>query len=144
MVLRKAKTSDLNFFYNLRNEATSRYYSSNKKKIFFNAHKNWYLSNFKKKKNFFFVIVYKKKNVGYLRAEYKYSFYNISICVDKNFRRNKIAYNALYNLSKKIKKKTNLKAIVGRKNITSINLFIKSGFIINKILKTSIVMIKKI
>jgi len=55
-----------------------------------------------------------------------------------------IAYKSLINLSKIIKKKKILRAIVNLKNISSISLFIKSGFKVKQVSKNNLIMIKKI
>ncbi len=144
MVLRRAKISDSKLFFILRNQSYTRIYSENKKKITYRRHKNWFLLNYKKKDNFFFVISFKTKDAGYLRVQKKQKFYDVSICIKKQFRRLNIAYKSLINLSKYIKKKIILKAKVNLKNISSIRLFIKSGFTIKQVSKNNLIMIKKI
>ena len=144
MVLRRAKISDSKLFFILRNQLYTRNYSENKKKITYEKHKKWFLLNYKKKDNFFFVITFKTKDAGYLRVQKKQKFYNVSICIKKKFRRLNIAYKSLINLSKIIKKKKILRAIVNLKNISSISLFIKSGFKVKQVSKNNLIMIKKI
>ena len=92
----------------------------------------------------FFVITYKKKDVGYLRLNKKQKFYDVSICVKKQFRKLKIAYKSLINLPQYIKKNKILRAKVHLNNIFSTNLFIKSGFKAQLISKKKLIMIKKI
>ena len=144
MVLRRAKISDSKLFFILRNQLYTRNYSENKKKITYEKHKKWFLLNYKKKDNFFFVITFKTKDAGYLRVQKKQKFYNVSICIKKKFRRLNIAYKSLINLSKIIKKKKILRAIVNLKNTSSISLFIKSGFKVKQVSKNNLIMIKKI
>tara|TARA_B100000029_G_scaffold340522_1_gene332783 strand:- start:206 stop:640 length:435 start_codon:yes stop_codon:yes gene_type:complete len=144
MVLRRAKISDLKLFFILRNQSQPKLYSESKKKINYKGHKYWYLLNYNKKNNFFFVITFKTKDAGYLRVEKRQKYYDVSICVRRQYRRLNIAYKSLMNLSKKIKKKITLRAIVNLKNISSIRLFIKSGFKITQISKNNFIMFKKI
>ena len=144
MVLRRAKISDSKLFFILRNQLYTRNYSENKKKITYEKHKKWFLLNYKKKDNFFFVITFKTKDAGYLRVQKKQKFYNVSICIKKKFRRLNIAYKSLINLSKIIKKKKILRAVVNLKNTSSISLFIKSGFKVKQVIKNNLIMIKKI
>ena len=144
MVLRRAKISDSKLFFILRNQLYTRKYSENKKKITYEKHKKWFLLNYKKKDNFFFVIIFKTKDAGYLRVQKKQKFYDVSICIKKQFRRLNIAYKSLINLSKIIKKKKILRAVVNLKNTSSISLFIKSGFKVKQVSKNNLIMIKKI
>ncbi len=144
MALRKAKISDIKLFYNLRNQPDVRNYSENNKKIIYRQHKLWFQLNFKKKNNFFFVITLKSKDIGYLRVQKKEKSYYVSICIAKRFRRLNIAHRSLLELSKKMRKKIILVANVNKKNISSIILFIKSGFRIFKINKKNLIMKKKI
>ena len=97
-----------------------------------------------KKNNFFFVIVFKNKDIGYLRLKKKQKFYYVSICVSKHFRKFNIAFKALSSLSRYIKKNKILIAEIDLKNISSINLFIKSGFKVKMLKKNNLTMIKKI
>ena len=143
MALRKAKISDIKLFYNLRNQPDVRNYSENNKKIIYQQHKLWFQLNFKKKNNFFFVITLKSKDIGYLRVQKKEKSYYVSICIAKRFRRLNIAHRSLLELSKKMRKKIILVANVNKKNISSIILFIKSGFRIFKINKKNLKMKKK-
>ena len=144
MVLRRAKISDSKFYFILRNQINTRKFSLNKKKIPYVNHQKWFLLNYKKKNNFFFVITYKTKNAGYLRLSKKKNFYDVSICVKQKFRKLNVAYKSLINLQRYIKKNKILRAKVDLKNISSINLFIKSGFKIKLVNKTNLTMIKKI
>ena len=144
MVLRRAKISDSKFYFILRNQINTRKFSLNKKKISYAKHQKWFLLNYKKKNNFFFVITHKTKNAGYLRLSKKKKFYDVSICVKQKFRKLNIAYKSLIYLSRYIKKNKLLRAKVDLYNISSINLFTKSGFKIKLVNKTNLIMIKKI
>ena len=144
MALRRAEISDSKFYFILRNQINTRKFSLNKKKIPYSKHQKWFLLNYKKKNNFFFVITHKTKNVGYLRLSKKKKFYDVSICMKQQFRKLNIAYKSLINLKKYIKKNKTLRAKVDFNNISSINLFTKSGFKIKLVDKTNLIMIKKI
>ena len=97
-----------------------------------------------KKNNFFFIITHKTKNAGYLRLSKKKNFYDVSICMKQQFRKLNIAHKSLINLARYIKKNKILRAKVDLNNISSINLFNKSGFKIKLVNKTNLIMIKKI
>jgi len=142
MILRKASLSDVELFFNLRNSRQARINSLNKKKINFKSHKVWYQNNYKKKNNFFFVITFKNQKAGYLRVQKISKFYDVSICIYKKFRNLNLASESLNKISKKIKKKITLRALIHYKNIVSINLFFKSGFVIKNLEKENYVMIK--
>ena len=144
MALRRAKISDSKLFFILRNQPYTRYHSENKKRISYGNHKNWFLLNYKKKNNFFFIITFKNKDAGYLRVQKNQKFYDVSICIKKQFRRLSIAYKSLISLPINIKKKIILRAKVSLKNKSSISLFIKSGFTIKQVRKNNLIMIKKI
>ena len=144
MILRRAKISDSKLFFILRNQSDTRKFSINKNKIPHEKHERWYELNFQKKNNFFFVIVFKNKDIGYLRLEKKQKFYYVSICVSKHFRKFNIAFKTLSSLSRYIKKNKILIAEIDLKNISSINLFIKSGFKVKMLKKNNLTMIKKI
>ena len=62
----------------------------------------------------------------------------------QKFRKLNVAYKSLINLQRYIKKNKILRAKVDLKNISSINLFIKSGFKIKLVKKKNLKMIKKI
>ena len=143
MILRRAKISDKQLFFILRNHSDTRKYSINKNKIPRKNHERWYELNYKKKNNFFFVIVYRNKNTGYLRLEKKQKFDYVSICVVKHFRKFNIAFKALSSLSRYVKKNKILIAEIDIKNIPSVILFIKSGFKILLINKKKLKMMKK-
>lgn len=144
MALRRAKISDSKFYFILRNQMNTRKFSLNKKKIPYAKHQKWFLLNYKKKNNFFFIITHKTKNAGYLRLSKKKNFYDVSICMKQQFRKLNIAHKSLINLARYIKKNKILRAKVDLNNISSINLFNKSGFKIKLVNKTNLIMIKKI
>lgn len=126
----KAKESDSLFFYKLRNDKIIRKNSVSTKKIELDNHIDWFSKAIKKKSNFFFIIKLKKINCGYLRYEKKRKFLNVSICIDKKFRNRSIALSALLKGDKRVKsyKNLELKAVVKKNNLPSIQLFLKASY----------------
>ena len=121
--LKKAKLKDSNFFLIL--------YNKNKKNTISNKlinrknHFAWFKKNYKKN---FYVIYFNNKKAGYLRAQKIGLFYEISICVERKFRRKKIATLAIQKFEKKFNQAALLIAKVKPNNKASVNFFKKLSF----------------
>ena len=130
----KAKKKDTLFFYKLRNDKNNRKNSVSTKKIKFKNHNNWFIKTINKKSNFIFIIKKRDVNCGYLRYEKKLKSFNVSICIDKKFRKKNIALSALIIGDRRVKLATNseLKATVKKDNFQSIKLFLRANYSISK------------
>lgn len=118
MRLRKAKLSDLKFFYEVRNDARVKKYLRKTGDIPFASH----VKTFKKiYRDGFFVIEHRNKPVGYVRAQ---KVYDVSIAISPQFWGKGYGKKAL-----KVLSCVPLIAIVHKKNRGSRALFKKAGFI---------------
>lgn len=121
--LKKAKLQDSNFFLIL--------YNKNKKNTISNKlinrknHFAWFKKNYKKN---FYVIYFKNKKAGYLIAPKIGLFYEISICVDRKFRRKNLGKFAFQKFEKKFSQAVLLIAKVKSSNKASVNFFKNLSF----------------
>lgn len=67
--IRKAKESDLMFYFSLRNEESVRQASFNSDKIDFKIHSNWFLNKIKDPNCYLFVAVKNDKPIGQIRID---------------------------------------------------------------------------
>ena len=83
------------------------------KKINFNHHDKWFKNSIKKKLNIFYkIIVNKNHGCGYLRLKENKSSFDVSICIDKKFRKKNIASEAILCAEKKLKNRKNFTSVI--------------------------------
>ena len=121
--IKKATLQDSNFFLMLRNKNRKNF--TNTKSINQTSHFAWFKKNYKKN---FYVIYFKNKKAGYLRAPKIGSFYEISICVDRKFRRKNLGKFAFQKFEKKFSQAVLLIAKVKPNNKSSANFFKNLSF----------------
>lgn len=142
--LNKANFRDSRFFYDLRNDANNRKNFINTEKISFDNHNKWFRESLKKKSNFFFkILINKNRKCGYLRLKEKKDAFDVSICVQRKYRKKDIAYQALLLVEQKLNWSKNFKSIVKKNNNASKLLFLKVGYSIYKKEKNFLHMKKK-
>lgn len=142
--IEKCKKKDLSSIFRIiySKEINKWFFSKN---ITFVKHKKWFEKYIKKKQKFFFVAIFKKKLVGYIRADKFNDNFLISIAVIKDFRRENVATLLLNKVESSVNSGT-LIANIKKNNIKSISFFRKNKFLKynkNK-LKNIIVMKKKL
>ena len=143
--LANATFKDSRFFYDLRNDADNRKNFLNSEKISFDHHNKWFRHSLKKKSNFFFkILINKSQKCGYLRIKKKKDTFDVSICVQREFRKKDIASLALLLVEKKLNWSKNFTSTVKKNNNASKLLFLKVGYTIHKERKNFIYMKKKI
>ena len=143
--LSKAKPADSLFFYKLRNDTNNRKKFIHSKKINFNHHDKWFKNSIKKKLNIFYkIIVNKNHGCGYLRLKENKSSFDVSICIDKKFRKKNIASEAILCAEKKLKNRKNFTSVIKKNNNASKLMFLKVGYSITKKNKKFIHMKKKV
>lgn len=143
--LANATFKDSSFFYDLRNDASNRKNFLNSEKISFDHHNKWFRHSLKKKSNFFFkILINKSQKYGYLRIKKKKDTFDVSICVQREFRKKDIASLALLLVEKKLNWGKNFTSTVKKNNNASKLLFLKVGYSIYKKEKNFIYMKKKI
>ena len=98
---------------------------TNTKSINQTSHFAWFKKNYKKN---FYVIFFKNKKAGYLRAPKIGLFYEISICVDRKFRRKNLGKLAFQKFEKKFSQAVLLIAKVKPNNKISANFFKNLSF----------------
>ena len=87
----------------------------------------------KKKSNFFFkILINKNRKCGYLRLKEKKDAFDVSICVQKKYRKKDIASQALLLVEQKLNWSKNFKSIIKKNNNASKLLFLKVGYDIYK------------
>ncbi len=121
--IKKATLQDSNFFLMLRNKNRKNF--TNTKSINQTSHFAWFKKNYKKN---FYVIFFKNKKAGYLRAPKIGLFYEISICVDRKFRRKNLGKLAFQKFEKKFSQAVLLIAKVKPNNKISANFFKNLSF----------------
>ncbi len=121
--IKKATLQDSNFFLMLRNRNRKNF--TNTKSINQTSHFAWFKKNYKKN---FYVIYFKNKKAGYLRAPKIGLFYEISICVDRKFRRKNLGKLAFQKFEKKFSQAVLLIAKVKPNNKSSANFFKNLSF----------------
>ena len=143
--LSNAKFKDSLFFYKLRNDIDNRKNFIYSKKISFNDHDKWFKNSLKNKLNTFYkIVVNKNQRCGYLRFKENKSSFDVSICIDKKFRKKNIASEALLCAEEKLKNRKHFTSVVKKDNNASKLLFLKVGYSIFKKDKKFIHMKKKV
>ena len=115
--LSNAKFKDSLFFYKLRNDIDNRKNFIYSKKISFNDHDKWFKNSLKNKLNTFYkIVVNKNQRCGYLRFKENKSSFDVSICIDKKFRKKNIASEALLCAEEKLKNRKHFTSVVKKDN----------------------------
>lgn len=131
--LKKANSSDIEFFWYLRNRLYVYKYSRHKKLVKWEEHIDWIMPVILGlSKRDLFVIKKATVSVGQVRFDYKSNIEaEISISILKEFQGQGIAFISLDKAIKKIKKEKKVKKItaeINKNNASSIKLFSKLGF----------------
>ena len=143
--LANATFKDSRFFYDLRNDADNRKNFLNSEKIIFDHHNKWFKDSLKKRSNFFFkILINNKQKCGYLRVKEKKNAFDVSICVQREYRKKDVASEALLLAEQKLNWAKNFTSTVKKSNNASKFLFLKVGYTIHKEKKNFIYMKKKI
>ena len=109
IVVKKATTKNLIFFYKLRNEKKDRHNFFNTKHIKFNNHKKWFKKNLEK--NTYLVCLYNKKKIGIIRYDIKKKIASISIIILKKYRNHGFGSSFLKKSEKNLKEKFKINKI---------------------------------
>jgi len=134
MIIQKITKKDSLDIWQWRNDKKSIFFSKNKKKITLDVHNTWFEKNLKNKKIKFYIgcIVNKKlkKKVGVVRFDIKKKYALVSINLNPVMRGKRLSYILLAGAIKKFLKfnKIKLNAEIKKKNLASINCFLKNGF----------------
>lgn len=127
--IRKASINDAIFFYELRNEKSTRKNFFNKKNIKYNDHLKWYKKKIKNKNVIFLVALNNNsEKIGTVRYEEKKIFTNISISVSKKFRNLGYGSKIIKNSEKFLKKKLIIISRIKKNNKASIKIFKKNNY----------------
>jgi L-amino acid N-acyltransferase YncA len=141
LTVRKCKLKDSKIILKIFNNSVKMGYTETKKKIKFELHHSWLKKKLLSKKDFLFIGKFDNKVIGYIRFdETRLEKYDISIGLKNQFIGKGLGSKFLNNSINKIiniKKIRLIKSKVKKKNINSINFFIKNNFveIISKKLK---------
>ena len=115
----------------LRNRNFSKNYFLNEKKNSLENHIKWIKKYVKKKNKIFLISRIKSKLIGYIRIDYIKSVGEVSLIVDKSYRKNRIATKLLKKALKQ-KRPSIIIAKVHIGNKISLKFFIKNNFVIFK------------
>ena len=119
------------FLLNLRNKKYVIENSFTNKKILTKEHHNWILKFLENKHNNLFLIQNKKKNIGYIRFEQNKLKKNISWALLKKFHNKGIISKNLKTLTSN--KNIKYSARIKKKNIASLKMAFKAGFIKDRV-----------
>ena len=132
--IRKALTSDYQFFYKLRNNPTDKKYFFNQKQINLNKHKKWFNNNLNKK-NKILLIAYLNRfiPVATVRYDLNNSTGYVSIILQKKFRGKGYGAKVLKLSEKFLKKGAFIISKVKKNNQNSIRVFEKNKYFITSV-----------
>lgn len=143
--LTKAKKKDLNYFFILRKSHSNKSTFIIEEDLKYSDHENWYLKSLKNKKKLMYVIKLNNKlKCGYVRLDKKNKDHFVSIILEKKFRKKGIASQALRLIEKKLDSSKNITALVKKKNLNSVEMFSKLGYIIYSKKRNYFIMKKKL
>ena len=134
MIIQKITKKDSLDIMLWRNDTKSIFFSKNKKKITLEDHNKWIEKNLNNKKIKFYIgyLINKnqKKKVGVVRFNIKRKYALVSINLNPVMRGKGLSYILLTGAIKKFFKfnKIKLNAEIKKKNLASINCFLKTGF----------------
>lgn len=130
-LLKKFDKKTSNFLLKLRNKNYVIENSFTNKKILTKEHHNWILKFLENKHNNLFLIQNKKKNIGYIRFEQNKLKKNISWALLKKFHNKGIISKNLKTLTSN--KNIKYSARIKKKNIASLKMAFKAGFIKDRV-----------
>ena len=130
-LLKKFDKKTSNFLLKLRNKNYVIENSFTNKKILTKEHHNWILKFLENKHNNLFLIQNKKKNIGYIRFEQNKLKKNISWALLKKFQNKGIISKNLKTLTSN--KNIKYSARIKKKNIASLKMAFKAGFIKDRV-----------
>jgi len=131
--IRKASVKDARFFYELRNEKTTRKNFFDTKDIKYKDHLKWYKNKLKKKNVIFLVaLISASKKIGTIRYETDKIFTDISINISKEFRNHGYGSKIIKLSEKFLKKKLIIISRIKNKNKESVKIFKKNNYKIIK------------
>ncbi len=132
LLIRKCKIKDSLTILKIFNESVNKGLTGTRKKIKYLAHQKWFLQKMQSNRDFIFIGEFNGEIIGYVRFDNVY--YNqceISISLKNKFIKKGLGSKILKRSISKLKKIINVKSIksrVKKKNINSINFFIKNNF----------------
>jgi len=129
-MLREVGIEDMDFLFNLVNDAEVRKNSLNQEPITLKQHKKWFLQKLQDIKNStskIFIYELSGEKIGQVRLDKKGVFFNIDISVTKQRRSEGISKKILFELLASLKDITVL-AYVKNSNEASKSLFLSAGF----------------
>lgn len=133
ITLRKARESDLMFYFNLRNEEGVRRASFNPEAIDLETHTSWFLNKIKDPNCFMFVALECEKPIGQMRIDIEGKIGETNISLTSEGRGKGYApiviKQALEEVAKKIPELKILVAHIKPNNIASIKSFERAGFV---------------
>jgi RimJ/RimL family protein N-acetyltransferase len=115
-----------------------------KKQVSFINHNIWFKKAIKNYSHNIYIINFKKKKCGYVRLEKVKKNYEVSILIDKKFRKKGIASRALILIEKTLKFNLEIIAKVNKTNLESIGMFSNLGYKVTSIKNKTYVMKKKL
>ena len=132
ITLKKVKLLDIKIIYNLFNEAVEDNFFKTKKKITFEDHKKWFLTNYKSSKTKILLCILNSRKIGYIKFNIiGLNSAKASIILSKKFRKKKLGTEFLRKGSKICYNKFGVSSIyaeVLKKNKHSKYFFLKNGY----------------
>jgi len=129
IIIKKACVKDASFFYELRNEKTSRKNSFNTKNLKYYDHLKWYKKKLRKKNEIFLVaLINNSQKIGTVRYETKKIFTYISINISKKFRNLGFGSKIIKKSEKFLKKKLIIISKIKNNNKASFKIFRKNSY----------------
>lgn len=128
--IKKTVIKDSKIFYELRNDISNRNFFFNSRNIKSDEHKKWFKKNYNK--NNYFTCFYNKKKIGYIRGDNLNDTIQVSIVIDKKFRKKNVATKCFNLFEKKIGTNSIFLAKLIKKNTASIKFFEKNKFSVLK------------
>lgn len=137
--LKKYLKKDIKFIFSLQN-LNNRKFFLNKKIFSFSSHILWLNS----KKRTIYIIYLRNIRVGFINIKFlKNNYLDLSIIIKENFRKKKLANIAISKIEKKYNNHI-IRAVVHKKNLSSMNLFDGLQYKQKKILKNFVYLEKLI
>ena len=129
ILIRKANSSDLTFFFELKTEKQSKINSLKSNKITTRSHKSWFLKKIKNKKSILLVAIKNKKNkIGIIRYDINEYFSEVSIIIDSSFRGQGLGIKFLKKSENFLKRGTIIISKVKKTNKISLAVFKKNAY----------------
>ena len=132
LLIRKCKIKDSLTILKIFNESVNKGLTGTRKKIKYLTHQKWFLQKMQSNRDFIFIGEFGDEIIGYVRFDNIYfNRCEISIGLKNRFIKKGFGSKLLKRSISKLKNITNIKSIksrVKKKNIRSINFFIKNNF----------------